>query len=123
MFNTPSNEILRSSWALDGVRIFLEFNTAQQKYVVATRWVILASFSKIHDAIVLFEAVEMGEETTKVFAKAIMREMVRTPSYRLVGSAHARIISILDGAEKRMLGLRPVSCGSKGGVIKWIGGD
>ncbi len=73
-----SNEILRSSWTLDDIRIFLEFNPAKQTYVVATRWAILASFSNINDAIVLFEAVEMSEDTSKAFTKAIMREMDRT---------------------------------------------
>lgn len=114
-----NNEILRSSWALDGTRIFLEFDSEKQKYMVVTRWVVLASFDNVHDAIEAFEVVEMSDDATKGFAQAAKLEMKRTPRHQFLGSGHARIIFILGGAAKRMNGLRPVSCGSKGSITKW----
>lgn len=116
-----AQETLRSSFNVDGTRIFLIFDDEKKLYRLATRWYWLTSFEKIHDACDGFEALELLSGDEKQLAKWLKSEIARTPRSRVAKpNAMSRIVGLMDDVEKRMLGLRPQVCGSKGSVINWV---
>ena len=115
-------ETLRSGFTPDGQRVFLLFDESRREYKLATRWAWLSSFDNVHDACDAFEAIEFMEGDLRKSAKTAKAEIARVPR-RMFGqrrSAMARINYLITCVERRAAGLRPVICGSKGSVEKWV---
>lgn len=112
-------ETLRSSWTLDGQRIFLVHSAGQ--YRLATRWVWLASFKHLADAAVAFEALEMLEGDPRALIRNIHTELRRRPSssFSARRTGMARISYLVRCVDRRMLGQRVRIGGSKGSVEVW----
>ncbi len=112
-------ETLRSSWTLDGQRIYLLFSAGQ--YRLATRWVWLASFKQLAEAAVAFEALEMLEGDPKALAGHIRTEIRRRPDHQFGSRRHGmgRIAYLVRCVDNRMAGLRLRIQGSKGSVEAW----
>jgi len=112
-------ETLRSSWTLDGQRIFLVHSAGQ--YRLATRWVWLASFKQLADAVVAFEALELLEGDPRGLITNIRTELRRRPScsFGTRRTSMARIAYLVRCVDRRMLGQRVRVCGSKGSVEVW----
>ena len=117
------DECLRSGWTMDGQRVFVSFNPARQKYVLHTRWVNLAKFNHVYDAIDAFEAMELLDcqnlQTTIGFLK---KEIERTPRYKSAQpNTQARIFYLVNCVENRQDGKQLKIVGSKGSVEQWVG--
>jgi len=115
-------ETLRNSFTTDGQRVFLMFDESRGLYRLATRWAWLSSFDSIWDACDAFEAVEFMEGDLRHVSKISKSEISRVPRHRF-GSRRgtmSRINYLINCIERRIAGLRPVICGSKGSVEKWI---
>jgi hypothetical protein len=120
-------EKLRSSFTAAGTRVFLIYDPAKAQdkpYRLATRWRWLASFEQLQDACDAFEALELSdcEGREHDFSKWAVREIRRVPRH-LFGpqrSTMTRINYLINSIERRMQGLRPQRCGSKGSVERWI---
>lgn len=112
-------ETLRSSWTLDGQRIFLIFSAGL--YRVATRWVWLASFKQLAEAAVAFEALEMLEGDPRALMSHIKTEIRRRPSRQFGSRRHSmsRIAYLVRCVDNRVAGLRVRIGGSKGSVEAW----
>jgi hypothetical protein len=120
-------ETLRSSFTAAGTRVFLTYDPAKAQdkpYRLATRWRWLASFEQIQDACDAFEALELSdcEGREHDFAKWAVREIRRVPRHMFgpQRSTMKRINYLINSVERRMQGLRPQRCGSKGSVERWI---
>ena len=115
---TPT-ETLRSSVTPDGQRVFLEFDGSS--YRIGTRWNWLARFDRIFDACDAFEAIEMMEGDLSKIAKVVKAEIQRVPRCQFGSKRNTmtRIVYLVNCVEKRIRGLRPAFCGSKGSVIDW----
>jgi hypothetical protein len=114
-----SQETLRSGFTPDGQKVFLIFDG--QHYRLATRWIWLDRFLSIWDACDAFEALEMMEGDLRASSKKIKTEIARIPRhFDLLRNKATRISHLVTCAEKRINGLRPLSCGSKSSVTKWI---
>ena len=114
-----NTETLRSSWTIDGVRIFLTFDSEKQQYRIETRWYLIASFNNINDACDAFEAMEMIESNDhRAVGKWIKVEIDRVPRHKSAGNRS--ISELVSCVERRIAGLRPKSCGSKSSVTQWI---
>lgn len=77
-----NQEILRSSFTCDGIRIFMTFDAEAKVYRVATRWVWLAAFDSVWDACDAFEAMELMGGADRHLASLIKQEIKRVPRYR-----------------------------------------
>lgn len=116
-----SAETLRSSFNVDGTRIFLIYDSEKQLYRLATRWYWLTSFETIYQACDAFEALELLSGDEKSLAKWLKVEVLRNPRSRQANpSAMTRINDLISNVERRMSGLRPQICGNKGSVVRWI---
>lgn len=95
-----STETLRSSWTLDGTRIFLQFDPVRGLYRLATRWYWLTSFTQINDACEAFEALEMSEGDHCVVAKRLKHatRLKRSPA----ATAMSRIHQLLSYVEQHL---------------------
>lgn len=115
-------ERIRSGWTLDGQRIILEHDEEKALFVLGTRWVILAKFHAIQDACDAFEALEMLEGNPADLAKHLKAEIKRVPLFRSARNSHAmaRVVDLVRSVEMRVHGFRPVACGAKLSVIKWV---
>ena len=115
-------ETIRSGFTTDGQRVFILFETERRLYMVATRWQWLASFDNVWDACDAFEAIEMMEGNLRVAAKFAKSEICRMPrrEFGRQRATMARINYLINSIERRISGLRPIRCGSKGAVEKWI---
>lgn len=115
-------ETLRSGFTPDGQCVFLFFDAVRNTYRIATRWQWLGRFDSIWDACDAFEAVELMEGDLKKASKLAKIEIKRVPRHVFGSnrSAMTRINYLLNGIERRLAGLRPVICGSKGSVEKWV---
>lgn len=112
---------LRSGFTIDGQRVFLEFDAARRSYRLATRWAWLAEFPTLADAAEVFEAIEFCEGDLRKAARILKAEALRLPRHRLIcTTAMDRTWELLECLEHRQAGRRPVYCGSKGSVIKWV---
>ena len=113
-------ETLRSSITPDGQRVFLMFD--QSKYRLATSWVWLTSFDSVWDACDAFEALQTMEGDLRPVAKIIKSEIARVPRHCFGASRNkmSRINHLINDVLRRAGGLRPVVCGSKGSVVKWV---
>ena len=126
MNTSKTTETLRSSFTPDGQRVFLEFDGAKGVYRLATRWAWLVSFDNVWDACDAFEALEMAEGDLRAIAKVAKAEIIRVPRSRFVrvsgGGAMGttRMNYLINSIERRLAGMRPVRCGSKGSVEKWV---
>ncbi|HBP1602199.1 TPA: hypothetical protein L5U90_003302 [Pseudomonas aeruginosa] len=117
-----TQETLRSSYNCDGTRLFLIFDAKARLYRLATRWYWLSSFDSIWDACDAFEALELMEGNEQQLARTLKTEIKRVPRH-VFGSARnrmGRINYLINSVERRVQGLRPVRCGSKGSVERWI---
>lgn len=116
-----NQEILRSSFTCDGIRIFMTFDAEAKVYRVATRWVWLAAFDSVWDACDAFEAMELMGGADRHLASLIKQEIKRVPRYRASKwLGMERVNSLIDCAVRRLSGLRPQSCGRKASVVRWI---
>ncbi len=115
-------ETIRSGFTPDGQRVFLFFDTQRNLYRLATRWAWLASFDNVWDACDSFEAVELMEGDLRRVAKTAKLEIIRVPRHMFGKnrSAMTRINYLINCIERRLDGLRPIICGRKGAVEKWI---
>ena len=115
-----SQETLRSGFTPDGQKVFLIFDG--QHYRLATRWIWLAGFDSVWDACDAFEALEMMEGDLRQAAKAIRGEISRVPRHQFGSKRNSmgRTNYLINCAIKRLAGLRPVTCGSKGAITKWV---
>ena len=115
-------ETLRSSYTCGGDRLFLFFDAKARLYRLATRWCWLSSFDSVWDACDAFEALELIEGNEQQIARILKAEIKRVPRYTF-GSARStmgRLNYLINSAERRLQGLRPIRCGSKGSVEHWI---
>lgn len=116
-----TSEVLRSSFNVDGTRIFMIYDSEKQKYRLATRWYWLTSFETIHQACDAFEALELLSGDEKSLAKWLKVEVLRNPRSREANpNAMSRINGLISNVERRISGLRPQICGSKGSVVHWV---
>lgn len=116
-------ETLRTSFMQDGNKIELVFDASRDLYRVGTRWIWLASFDSVYDACDAFEALEMVDApATAELGKLIRTEIKRVPRHHFGHSCntHSRIVYLMNSVERRLAGLRPQRCGSKGAVERWI---
>lgn len=122
--NQDTSETLRTGFMLDGNRLYLIYDRARRKYRLGTRWVWLASFEGVKDACDAFEALELIDASNhQALGAALVQEIRRTPrtSFGHVGSNRmGRISYLVESVEKRLLGLRPQRCGTKGSVERWV---
>ena len=112
--------IIRSTYTPDGQR--LELNEVDGGFAIFTRWQrITRNFSRIHDAIAAFEVMEFCEgDLRAIWRRSIAVELARTRASMVIGKAMARTWQVLADVERREAGFRPVACGSKASVTKWI---
>lgn len=116
-------ETLRSSFMQDGTRIYLIFDADKHKYRLATRWYWLAAFDDVHAACDAFEALELIEAASpRDAAKFLKLETYRVPrcEFGQARNTHRRIMYLVSCVERRLAGLRPQRCGSKGSIERWI---
>lgn len=116
-------ETLRSSFMLDGARIFLVHDEARRSFRIGTRWYWLLEFDNVWDACDAFEALEMSEPSDhKELARWMRVEIQRNPRSRSSrrGRSHGRIVDLVLSIERRLSGLRPVTCGRKSSLTKWV---
>ncbi|WHS57610.1 MULTISPECIES: hypothetical protein [Pseudomonas] len=114
-------EIIRSSFTLSGVRIFLVYDNSRCLFKLATRWYWLSSFDSVWDGCDAFEALELLDGDDRVLGAFIKREIKRVPRYRFANpNSMGRISYLTRSVERRMQGLKPQRCGSKGAVERWI---
>jgi hypothetical protein len=121
---TPTTTI-RSSWTLDGQRIFIEHDAGRGLFRVATRWVWLIKFASIEDACDAFEALELLQGSISDLAAHLAAEIRRTPRHRIAKAAPAmaRVADLVRCVELRLQGLRPQACSRKHAVVQWISSD
>jgi hypothetical protein len=119
---TIKNEsIIRSSFALDGTRIFLIHDDSKSVFRIATRWSWLATFQTVWDGCDAFEALELLEGDLRSISRLLRTEINRVPRWVFIHrNRMGRINYLINSAERRLQGLRPQRCGTKGGVEKWI---
>lgn len=122
MTKVKRTETLRSSFSLDGLRIFLEYDQDRNEFRLATRWRWLSKFDNVHDACDAFEALELIEGDEIRAATLIKKEIARVPRHRFgnAGRDMRRINYLINCVERRLAGLRPIRTGSKGAVECWI---
>lgn len=115
-------ETLRSSYTCDGVRLFLLFDAKARLYRLATRWYWLSSFDSIWDACDAFECLELIEGSEQQIARILKSEIKRVPrsTFGKARSSMGRLNYLINSAERRLQGLRPIRSGSKGSVEHWI---
>jgi hypothetical protein len=123
MSTTIANqEILRSSFTCEGTRVFLIHDQDKGLYRLATRWVWLTAFESVWDACDAFEALELMAGDERVIAQVLKVEIKRVPRHTFgkLRNSMKRINYVINSAERRLQGLRPQRCGSKGSVEQWI---
>ena len=108
---------IRSTFTQDGQRLFLDECAAG--FQLQTRWYRIGKpIEGIYEAIDAFEALELMEgDLRTAFRMGVRPEMERLPRCRCIGG---RVLALVEGAEKRLLGLRPQACGSKQSLTKWV---
>lgn len=111
---------IRSTYTPDGQR--LELVEVDGGFVINTRWQrITRPLQRIQDAVAAFEVLEFCEgDLHAIYRRSVVVELARTRASMVAGSAMARAWQVLADVERREAGLRPVPCGSKASVIKWI---
>lgn len=119
---TVNHEVLRSSFSCDGTRVFLIHDADKGLYRLATRWSWLTAFESVWDACDAFEALELMTGDEREIAKILKTEIKRVPRHTFgkMRNSIKRINYLINSAERRMAGLRPQRCGSKGSVERWI---
>lgn len=117
-----NTEILRSSFSLDGIRIFLIYDRKRTAFRLATRYRWLATFVNVFDACDAFEALELIEGDEVAASKHLVREIARVPRHTCAnrGAGMDRIAHLVRCVERRLAGFRPMRTGSKGSVEVWI---
>lgn len=119
---TTTTETLRSSVTPDGQRVLLEFDATRGTYRIATRWTWLSEFPTLAEAADVFEALEFCEGDLRHAARVLKAEASRLPrqmSKAMDPNALSRTWELINCLEKRLAGLRPMICGSKGSVTVW----
>lgn len=122
MTSTCTQETLRSSFTCEGVRVFLIYDAQTRAYRLATRWYWLASFETVWDACDAFEALQLMEGDDQQICRILKSEIKRVPRYVFGSNRNkmGRINYLINSAERRLRGLRPIRCGSKGSVERWV---
>jgi hypothetical protein len=122
MTSASPQETLRNSFTCEGVRIFLVYDAPKRVYRLATRWYWLVSFESVWDACDAFEALELMEGDERQICRILKSEIKRVPRYVFGKSRYTmgRINYLINSAERRFQGLRPIRCGSKGSVERWV---
>lgn len=116
-----TEEILRSSYTQEGERFFLVYDPIKAVFRIGTRWQWLVGFESIWDACDAFETLELAEGDQKALAGLIKKEVRRVPRHHFIQrGSMGRINYLINSVERRMQGLRPQRCGSKGAVERWI---
>lgn len=116
-----TEEILRSSYTQEGERFFLVYDPIKAVFRIGTRWQWLVGFESIWDACDAFETLELAEGDQKALAGLIKKEVRRVPRHHFIHrGSMGRINYLINSVERRMQGLRPQRCGSKGAVERWI---
>jgi hypothetical protein len=114
-------EVLRSSFTAGGTRVFLVYRVDRNEYRLGTRWYWLTSFDNVWDACDAFEALELTDGDEREIARLAKKEIIRVPRTRFAHRASMqRINYLVNSIERRLAGLRPQRCGSKGAVERWI---
>ena len=119
--HTPGPAItIRSTYTPDGQ--LLELNDVGNGFAIFTRWQrITRPFDRLLDSIAAFEVLEFCEgDLHAIYRRSVAVELKRTRANMVSGSAMSRTFQVLADVERREMGHRPVSCGSKGSVIKWV---
>jgi hypothetical protein len=114
-------EILRTGYALSGETILLMFSRLLGTYHVTTKHAHVFGHRELGKVTTFFEVMEYVEDESSSYRdleKAIKTEMER--NVRLGGSAHGKIMHLVSCVEKRLAGMRPVTCGSKSSVTEWV---
>lgn len=114
-------EILRSAYTQDGSKIFLTYDAYKKQYRIATRWCWIVGFESIWDACDAFEALELIEGEQQAVGRLLKLEIQRVPRHHFVQrSSMGRLNYLINSVERRLQGLRPQRCGSKGSIERWI---
>lgn len=102
--------------------MFLIYDGQARVFRVATRWCWLASFDCIWSACDAFEALELMEGDERDAARILKAEIKRVPRHHFGSGRNTmgRLNYLINSAERRLQGLRPIRCGSKGSVERWI---
>lgn len=109
---------IRSSFTPDGQRVTLE--EVDGGFRVSTRWNwVTPTIARYEDAAEAFDVIEFCEGDLRKVAREVLHEMRRVPRAARTGSPMQQIMMLLTNAEKRISGLRPRICGSKGSVVVW----
>ena len=119
---TVNHEVLRNSFTCEGTRVFLVHDPEKGLYRLGTRWIWLTAFESVWDACDAFDALELMTGDEREIARILKAEIKRVPrhSFGKMRRSMKRINYLVNSAERRMQGLRPQRCGSKGSVERWI---
>jgi hypothetical protein len=114
-------EVIKSSFTLDGQKIFLIFIPETNSFRIGTRWAWLISFETIQSVSDAFEALELLDvEDLKTASAWIKKEMIRVPRTKVFqASAMSYVSELVSNCEKRLSGLAPFYSGSHQSVIRW----
>lgn len=97
-------ETLRSSWTLDGIRIFLVHDPKTSRFKVGTRWYWLGTFAKVDDGCAAFEALEMIEPCDhSLLRKFLTKETMKSTIVSAKpGKGSRKISDLIDRIERKM---------------------
>ena len=110
-------EIIRSGFPIEGPRLFCEFNG--RFFLVQSRFQRYHKTPDIHEALVVFEGLCQVEFPMRRHAKSLIVEARRNQRFRFVNICEWEK-RVLECAKRRDEGFRPLICGSKCSLEKWI---
>lgn len=108
---------IRSGFSINGTRMFCE--EVSDGFEVVSRYQRFHKTKDIHEALAVFEGLCLEDAPTRAHARYLTIESRRNIRTRFFVPAlwEKRVI---ECARRRSEGLRPVTCGSKGAVEKWV---
>lgn len=111
------SQTIRSSFTVDGVRLFCD--SESDSFIVQSRHQIFHRTEDIDEALVVFEGLCLEDGPTRTHARRLIAESRRNKRHTMTSLA-AWERTVIEHARRRSEGLRPVICGSKGSVTKWV---
>ena len=111
---------IRSSYTIDGVRLFCDAIDSAQRTVfeVRSRWQWFHRSASIHEALAVFEGLCFEDGPTRRHAKNLVIEARRNRINRFTSRA-AWERRVIECARRRSDGLVPVIGGSHGAIEIW----
>ena len=109
--------IIRSGFAIEGVRLFCE-ESKTSNFDVVSRWQRFHRCTDIHEALAVLEGLCLEYHPTKAHAKRLVLEARRNKRHQFPSLA-AWERRVIECARRRSEGLVPFLCGSKHSVEDW----